>query len=81
MNVSTGTSVNNKSSTYKPYSVPSRAEGITVSDACLIVAGNFLTIGLFAKEKKLRKESLLLIVNMAFADLISGAVSLPLYVY
>ena len=86
MNVSTGTSVNNKSSTYKPYSVPSRAEGITVSaffllEACLIVAGNFLTIGLFAKEKKLRKKSLLLIVNMAFADLISGAVCLPLYVY
>ena len=81
MNVSTGTSVNNKSSTYKQYSVPSRAEGITVSEACLIVAGNFLTIGLFAKEKKLRKESLLLIVNMAFADLISGAVCLPLYVY
>ena len=71
MNVSTGTSVNNKSSTYKPYSVPSRAEGITVSvffllEACLIVAGNFLTIGLFAKEKKLRKKNLLLIVNMAF---------------
>ena len=86
MNVSTGTSVNNKSSTYKPYSVPSRAEGITVSvffllDACLIVAGNVLTIVLFAKEKKLRKKSLLLIVNMAFADLVSGAVCLPLYVY
>ena len=86
MNVSTGTSVNNKSSTYKPYSVPSRAEGITVSvffllEACLIVAGNVLTIVLFAKEKKLRKKSLLLIVNMAFADLISGAVCLPLYVY
>ena len=47
----------------------------------LIVAGNFLTIGLFAKEKKLRKKSLFLVVNMAFADLISGAVSLPLYVY
>ena len=86
MNESAGTSANNKSSTYTPYSVPSRVEGITLSvvfllDAVLIVAGNFLTIGLFAKEKKLRKKSLFLVINMAFADLISGAVSLPLYVY
>ena len=86
MNVSSGTSANNKSSSYTPYSVPSRVEGITLSavfllEAVLIVAGNFLTIGLFAKDKKLRKKSLFLVVNMAFADLISGAVSLPLYVY
>ena len=86
MNESTGTSSNNKSSTYTPYSVPSRVEGITLSvvfllEAVLIVAGNFLTICLFAKEKKLRKKSLFVVVNMAFADLISGAVSLPLYVY
>ena len=87
MNVSAGASANNKSSSYTPYSVPSRqVEGITVSvvflmEAVLIVAGNFLTICLFAKEKKLRKKSLFLVVNMAFADLISGAVSLPLYVY
>ena len=86
MNVSTSTSANNTSASYTPYSVPSRVEGITVSvffllEAFLIVAGNFVTIGLFAKEKKLRKKSLLLIVNMAFADLISGAVCLPLYVY
>ena len=86
MNESTGTSASNKSSTYTPYSVPSRVEGITLSvvfllEAVLIVTGNLLTIGLFAKEKKLRKKSLFLVVNMAFADLISGAVSLPLYVY
>ena len=86
MNESTGTSASNKSSTYTPYSVPSRVEGITLSnvfllEAVLIVAGNFLTICLFAKEKKFRKKSLFLVVNMAFADLMSGAVSLPLYVY
>ena len=80
MNVSTGTCAN------LTPSVPSRVEGITVSvffllEALLIIAGNFLTIGLFAKEKKLRKKSLLLVVNMAFADLILGAVCLPLYVY
>ena len=86
MNESTGTSASNKSSTYTPYSVPSRVEGITLSnvfllEAVLIVAGNFLTICLFAKEKKVRKKSLFLVVNMAFADLMSGVVSLPLYVY
>ena len=86
MNVSTGMSANNPSASYTPYSVPSRVEGITVSvffllETVLIIAGNFLTIGLFAKERKLQKKSLFLVVNMAFADLISGAVSLPLYVY
>ena len=86
MNVSFGTSANNRSSSYTPYSVPSRVEVITLSvvfllEAALIVEGNFLPIGLFAKEKKLRKKSLFLVVNMAFADLISGAVSFPLYVY
>ena len=57
INVSARTSVNNTSSSYTPYSVPSRVEGITVSvffllKAVLIIAGNFLTISLFAKEKK-----------------------------
>ena len=85
-NVSPGPSADNTSSSSLQYSVPSQVEGITLSvvfllEAVLIVAGNFLTIGLFAKEKKLRKKSLFLVVNMAFADLISGAVSLPLYVY
>ena len=77
---------NNTSSSSLQYSVPSQVEGITLSvvfllEAVLIVAGNFLTIGLFAKEKKLRKKSLFLAVNMAFADLMSVAVSLPVYVY
>ena len=86
MNVSTGTSANSTSSSYTPTSVLSRVEGITVSaffllETVLIVTGNFLTISLFATERKLRKKNLFLVVNMAFADLISGAVSLPLYVY
>ena len=85
-NVSLGLSADNTSSSSVQYSVPSQVEGITLSvvfllEAVLIVAANFLTLGLFAKEKKLRKKSLFLVVNMAFADLISGAVSLPLYVY
>ena len=85
-NLSPCTSANNTSPSYTPYSVPSQVEGITLFlvfllEAVLIVAGNFLTIGLFATERKIRKKNLFLVVNMAFADLISGAVSLPLYVY
>ena len=78
-NVSPGSSANNTSSSSLQYSVSSQVEGITLSvvfllEAVLIVSGNFLTIGLFAKEKKLPKKRLFLVVNMAFADLISGAV-------
>ena len=47
----------------------------------LIVGGNMLAIILFAKKKKLRKKSLFLVMNMATADVMLGAVALPLYVY
>ena len=85
-NVSPGARANNTSSSSSQYSVPSQVEGITLSvvfllEAVLIVIGNFLTIGLFATARKIRKKSLFLVVNMALADLISGTVSLPLYVY
>ena len=65
---------------------PSKAQGIAVVTALmfesgLIVMGNVLTIILFAREKKLRKKSLFLVMNMALADVILGAVSLPLWVY
>ena len=43
--------------------------------------GNLLTIVLFAVEKRLRKKSLFVVINMAFADMMFGAVSLPLFVY
>ena len=63
-----------------------RAEGIALCsafmlEAVLIVSGNLLTIVLFALEKTLRKKSLFLVVNMAFADMMLGAVSVPLYIY
>ena len=48
---------------------------------CLNVGGNLLTIILFTPKKKLRKKSLLLVINMAFADMMLGALSLPLFVY
>ena len=52
-----------------------------VIEADLIAGGNSLTIFLFVLGKKLRKKSLLLVINMAFADVMLGAVSLPLYIY
>ncbi|CAH3016511.1 unnamed protein product [Porites evermanni] len=52
------------------------------TEAVVIVVGNLLTIVLFALNKKLRsKKSLYLVLNMAFADLFLGGISLPTYVY
>ena len=67
-------------------SFPSQAQEIAMVTAFmfesgLIVGGNMLAIILFAKEKKLRRKSLFLVMNMALADVMLGAVSLPLYVY
>ena len=36
---------------------------------------------LFAFNRKLRRKSLFLVINMAFSDTMLGAVCLPLYVY
>ena len=67
-------------------SFPSQAQGIAMVtvfmfESGLIVGGNMLAIILFAKEKKLRRKSFFLVMNMALADVMLGAVSLPLYVY
>ena len=52
------------------------------TEAVVIVVGNLLTIILFALNKKLRsKKSLYLVLNMAFADLFLGGISLPTYFY
>ena len=52
------------------------------TEAVVIVVGNLLTIVLFALNKKLRsKKSLYLVLNMVFADLFLGGISLPTYVY
>ena len=50
-------------------------------EAVFISVGNLLTFVVFASDKPLRKKSLLLVINMAFADAILEAVSLPLYVF
>ena len=66
--------------------VPSKAEGIAwcsvfILISIFIVAGNLLTIVLFVLNKNLRKKSLFLVINMAFADLMLGALSLPGYIF
>ena len=43
----------------------------------LIVTGNLFTIGLFTVNKKVRKKCFFLVVNMACADLLVGAFTLP----
>ena len=68
-----------------PY-LPSKAEGIAwcsalTLEAVLIVLANLLALALFAVNKRLRKRSLFLVINMAFADMLSGALSLPIFIY
>ena len=84
-NVSVATSSQNTSLS-TAEDLPSIAEGIALCsafalEAIFIVAGNLLTIVLFTLNKNLRKKSLFLIINMAFADLMLGAVILPLHIY
>ena len=66
--------------------VRNRTEGSAVCvafviEAVLIIVGNLLIIAFFALEKKERKKSFYLVFNMAFADVLLGAVSLPLFTY
>ncbi|XP_078367355.1 adenosine receptor A3-like [Oculina patagonica] len=83
------TSVANTSlenATDSSMTVPSKAEGIVLCSALIlvsvfIVVGNLLTIVLFVANKRLRKKSLFLVINMSFADLMLGTVSLPIYIY
>ena len=80
-NVSAATSSNNTCSSYH-----SRVEGIVLCnvlllEAVLISVENLLTFVVFTSEKTLRKKSHLLVINMAFADTILGAVAMPLYVF
>ena len=80
---------NNLSSLSSPAHMdfPSRAEEIVVCSALLfealfIVTGNLVTIVFFALEKELRKrKSLFLVINMAFADVMLGAVSVPFFFF
>ncbi len=75
-----------KNATDSSMIIPSKAEGIALCSAFILASvfisiGNLLTIVLFAVNKTLRKKSLFLVINMAFADLMLGAVTLPIYIY
>ena len=79
---------NSGRSTYSSWNnVLSEPEGIAWCTAYMlasifIVVGNLLTIVTFVLTKnRFRKKSLFLVINMAFADLMLGAVSLPVYIY
>ena len=66
--------------------VLSKTEGIAwcsvfILTCLLVVVENLLTVVLFALNKTLRKKSLFLVFNMAFADLLLGVLSLPGYIY
>ena len=84
-----GDSINNTTSNNTSYvstDVFTKAEAIAWYSAfslisVLIVTGNLLTIGVFAIYKKVRKTFFLLVINMTCADLLIGAVSLPIYIF
>ena len=76
----------NTSVSSKMLEFPSQTQGIALViaftvESGLILGGNVLAIIIFLQEKKLRKKSLFLVMNMALADVMLGAVALPLYVY
>ena len=86
MNSTAAANTSSNSVTDSSRMVPSTAEGIALCTAFIlsfvfITVGNLLTIVLFAVNKKLRKRSLFLLINMAFADLMLGTVTLPIYIY
>ena len=66
--------------------VPSTAEGIALCTAfslsfVFIFVRNLLTVVLFLQQTRDFARSLFLVINMAFADLMLGTVSLPIYIY
>ncbi|RMX58879.1 hypothetical protein pdam_00023714 [Pocillopora damicornis] len=82
---SSSTGVSRRNDTNDVYD-GTQVEGIALCSALtltfiLVVVGNLLTIVIFAKNKNIRKKYLFLVVNMAFADLFLGALSLPVYIY
>ena len=67
-------------------SLPSKSAGIALCSAfilssVLVTAGNLLALVLFAVTKPLRRKSLFLVMNMAFADLMLGSFTLPFYIF
>ena len=86
MDSTAGANISSDNTTGSSRIVPSKAEGIAFCTAFIllfvfIVVGNLVTVVLFVVNRRLRKRSLFLVVNMACADLMLGTVSLPMYIY
>ncbi|XP_078363759.1 adenosine receptor A3-like [Oculina patagonica] len=86
MNNTSVANISLENATDSSMTVPSKAEGIAWCSAFIltslfIVVGNLLTIILFVLNKTLRKKSFFLVINMAFADLMLGALSIPFYIW
>ena len=84
-NGSSITASNSTSSLQPTKDFPFKAEGIAfciafVLAGVFIVGGNSLTVILFAVNRRRRKKSLFLVISMAFADLMLGAITLPIYI-
>ena len=79
------TGLNSTSSLLDTKDFPFKAEGIAFCIAFIladvfIVGGNLLTVILFAVNKKCRKKRFFQVISMAFADLMLGAITLPIYI-
>ena len=79
------TGSNSTSSLLATKDSPFKAEGIAFCIAFVladvfIVGGNSLTVILFAVNRRRRKKSLFLVISMAFADLMLGAITSPIYI-
>ena len=86
MNITSGANITSNNASGSEMIVYSKAEGIAwccafILTTLLVVAGNLLTIVLFAANKSLRRKSLFLVINMAFADLMLGTLSMPGYIF
>ena len=86
MDSTAGPNISSVNTTGSSRIVPSKAEGIAFCTAFIllfafIVVGNLLTVVLFVINRRLRKRSFFLVINMACADLMLGTVSLPMYIY
>ena len=86
MNTSTVEStVGNISSSSSQQLLP-RSEGIAFCMAFLvesiaIVIGNLITIAAFTRSRRIRKRKFYLLMNLAIADFLVGAIVLPWWVY
>ena len=86
METSSENTTSPRNASWSTTNAPSKMTGIVFCaafalEAVLIAVGNLFTIVLFAVNRNLRKKNLLLVVNMAFADLMLGTVSLPMNTY